>query len=234
MVESSITQASPISAQPTPREVVASFLRLTVDTPDLQKARLHLTRRSVEAGDFHAGAVPAGSTYTLGAEEADDLGRRIPVSVKSPGVGDAAAQEMTVPMIVVEEEGQWKIDLPATMERLMGGMGEAMDKVTGAMGEALTTAMSGVSAALTEGLGGAEAAATTVARKAVTIEKVVKKAMKKIVKRAVKKTVKKVAGKKVKKAAPKAGKAAGKKPAKKAARKTSKKAAKKPGKRRHN
>ena len=78
MVESSNTQASPISSPASPREVVAEFLRLTVDTPDLKKAKLHLTKRSVESGSFDAAAVPAGSTYTLGGEEADELGRRNP------------------------------------------------------------------------------------------------------------------------------------------------------------
>ena len=157
MVESSITQASPISGPPSPREVVESFLRLTVATADLQKARLHLTKRSVAAGSFEAAPVPAGSSYTLGAEEADELGRRIPVSIKSPAPSGGRGEEMTVPMIVVEEEGQWKIDLPATMERLMGGEGAiaaAFDRAAGAMGAALGTALGGVAEALVQSLDG--------------------------------------------------------------------------------
>jgi hypothetical protein len=226
MVESSITQASPISSQPGPRDVVAAYLHLTVDSPDLQQARLHLTKRSVESGDFEVRSMPAGSRYTMGAEEADELGRRIPVSLKRPADDGRTEEEMTVPMIVVEEEGQWKIDLPATMERLMGGVGGTMDKVAGMVGDALTTAMSGVGEALAEGLGGAEAAAKGVGRKAVKIEKAVKKAVTKAVTKAVakaaKKALKKVARKKAKKAAPKARKAT----KKTVVRKTGKKVAK--------
>ena len=208
MVESSVTQVSPISSQPSPREVVAAFLRLTVDTPDLQKARLHLTKRSVKSGSFEAGAVPRGSTYTLGAEEADGLGRRIAVSVKSPAAGGAGAQEMTVPVIVVEEEGQWKIDLPATMERLMGGVTEALGAAAGAMGEVLTAAMAGVGDAVAEGMGGAPVAVEKVAAKAGKVKKAVRKAKTAGAKKTAKKPAKKPAKKLVKKA--------GKKPVKKA------------------
>jgi len=210
MVESSVTQASPISSQPGPREVVAEFLRLTVDASDLNKAKLHLTKRSVESGSFDGAAVPAGSTYTLGAEESDELGRRISVSVKSPAPGGGDAQEMTVPVIVVEEEGQWRIDLPATMERLMGGVTSALGQAVGAMGEALTSAMTGMGEALAEGYG--ETAAP--APKAKAAKKPAKPA-------------KKAAKKAVKKAAPKARKAAAKKSPKKAAKKAAKKPAKK-------
>jgi hypothetical protein len=211
MVESSVTQVSSISAQPGPREVVAEFLRLTVDASDLNKAKLHLTKRSVESGSFDAAAVPAGATYTLGAEESDELGRRIPVSVKSPmpGGGD---QEMTVPVIVVQEEGQWKIDLPATMERLMGGVTDALGQAMGAMGEALTTAMTGVGEALAEGLGETPAPAKKApARPAQAARKVVKKMVKKP----------------AQKAAPQARKPAGKKSLKKPAKKAGKKPVKK-------
>jgi hypothetical protein len=150
MVESTDTNVSPISPAPTPREVVASFLRLTVDTPDLKKARLHLTKRSLNAATPNA--LPPGSSYTLGGEETDALGARIPVSVTTP-TPDGSAQEMVVPVIVVQEDGQWKIDLPATMERLMTGTEGSpgiMESFTQAVAESLTTTMSGVSEALAE------------------------------------------------------------------------------------
>lgn len=150
MVESTDTNVSPISPPPTPREVVASFLRLTVDTPDLKKARLHLTKRSLNAATPNA--VPPGSTYTLGSEESDALGTRIHVSITTPAP-DGSAQEMIVPVIVVQEEGQWKIDLPATMERLMTGTDATaglVGSLTSAVAQSLTATMSGVSDALAE------------------------------------------------------------------------------------
>jgi hypothetical protein len=150
MVESTDTNVSPISTTATPREVVAAFLRLTVDTPDLKKARLHLTKRSLNAATPHA--VPPGSSYTLGSEETDDLGTRIPVSVTAPAP-DGSAQEMIVPVIVVQEEGQWKIDLPSTMERLMTGADTATglaESLTQAVAQSLTTTMSGVSEGLAQ------------------------------------------------------------------------------------
>jgi len=238
MLDPSSTQASPISGASGaagggggPREVVAAFLRLTVDTPDLKKAKLHLTKRSVASGSFDAAAVPAGSTYTLGAEEADELGRRIPVSVKSPVPGGGDTQEMTVPVVVVQEEGEWKIDLPATMERLMGGvtaaLGDAMGQAMGAMDQALTSAMSAVGEAL-EGAGEAKAVAKplrAVKKAAKSVAKAVKKATKaarKPVKKSVGKVAKKVAKKAVKKAVGKAAKAAGRKAAGKIIRKQAK------------
>lgn len=221
MLDPSTTQASPISGQiPGPRDVVASFLRLTIDTPDLKKAKLHLTKRSVASGSFDAAAVPAGSTYTLGAEEADELGRRIPVSVKSPVPGGSDTQEMTVPVVVVQEEGQWKIDLPATMERLMGGvteaLGSAVGQVMGAMDQALTAAMDGVGAAL-EGVTVPKPAAKP-ARVAKKPAKAVKKAVSKPVKKSAKKVAPKAAKKAVRASAKKMGKNAGKKGGRKQAK----------------
>jgi hypothetical protein len=224
MVESSSTQVSPISTQPTPREVVAAYLRLTVDTPDLQQARLHLTKRSVESGDFEIRAMPTGSTYTMGAEESDELGRRIPVNLKKPTIDGAAGEEMTVPMIVVEEEGQWKIDLPATMQRLMGNDAAAtmLNQAMGAMGEALTTAMNAVGEVIAEGVEKVMAPAVkSMSGKPAKTVRSVKKVVKKAVKRVPRK-VKKMAKKVSKKAPKKAAKKVAKKPAKKA-----KKAAKK-------
>ena len=150
MVESSTTPVSPISGA---RKALESFLKFTVDSPDLEKARLYVTRRTAESGALHAGAVPAGSTYTLGAEEADELGTRIPVSVKSPAAG-GEAQEMTVPVVIMQEEGDWKIDLPATMERFFGGAMDVAAQAMGAVGQAMATAMAGVKEALSAGLGG--------------------------------------------------------------------------------
>jgi hypothetical protein len=167
MVESGSTPVSPISGgnpAKSPRQAVEGFLKYTVDTPDLEKAKLHLTRRSVASGSFDAAAVPPGSTYTLGAEEADELGKRIPVNVRSPGEG-GIPQEMTVQVVVMEEEGAWKIDLPATLERMMGGamsaVGEMMGQAFDSMSQAMSTAMTGVTQALTAGVSGKPAAQTS-------------------------------------------------------------------------
>ena len=140
MVESSSTPVSPIStASVGPRKVVESFLRLTVDRPDLKKARLHLSKRS-QVADLSVSAMPPGTLYTLGAEMADELGKWIPVNVTSP-VTAAGLREMTVPMVVVQEDGQWKIDLPATMERLMGKATGAVGQVMSAVGDVMAQAM---------------------------------------------------------------------------------------------
>ena len=219
MVESGTTQVSPISAAG-PRDVVASFLKLTVDTPDFEKAKLHLTKKSAANASFKASDIPPGSTYTLGAEEADELGRRIPVKMKSPA-GAGPAQEMTLPVIVVQEEGEWKVDMAATMDRMFGGAMDVMGKAMAAAGEALTTAMEGVGEVMAAGMGAVKAYKPV--KKAMAREKKVVKAVKKMVKKVMKKMPKKAAKKVVKKVAKK--KAA--KPVKKAAKKPVKKVAKK-------
>jgi len=163
MAKSNETPVSPI-ADPahgkSPREALTGFLKYTVDTPDFERAKAFLSKRSASAGNIHTSALPAGATYTLGAEETDELGKRFSVKVrgaKSPA--SAAAEEMTVPMVVVEEEGEWRIDLPATMERMMGGVVSAVEQAVGAMGQLMTGAMEKVDVVLSESLGAAAGAA---------------------------------------------------------------------------
>ncbi|HEY4328415.1 MAG TPA: hypothetical protein VGN88_01665 [Phycisphaerae bacterium] len=229
MVESSTTPVSPISApDPSgPRDVVASFLRLTVDTPDLKKAKLHLSKRSLDSGLVDVSSVPAGSTYTLGAQEADDLGARIPVNVKSPVPGSSTLQEMTVPVIVVQEEGEWKIDLPATMERLLGGAGQAIGEAMGQVGEVLSAAMTGIGDAMASSFATEPAPTPAPLRKSSKPSKPVKKAPKKVAKKAAKSPAKKPIKKKSLKTAKKTAKKQSRKIAKKSTKPSTPKPAKK-------
>jgi hypothetical protein len=233
MVESSSTSVSPISpSRVGPREVVESFLRLTVDRPDLQKARLHLSRRSVDSGVMAVTSMPPGTRYTLGAQMADELGHWIPVNVKSP-VPSAGLQEMTVPVVVVQEEGEWKIDLPATMERLLGkatgAMGQALSAVGDVMAKAMDTVLTTFGSATAAGAAPpAQAAPPSPAPAAVKVpvrSAALQPAAKKSV---IKKPAVKAAKKPLKKAAKRpAKKKPAAKPAKKAARKSTTKAARK-------
>ena len=45
-----------------------------------------------------------------------------------------------MPVVVVEEEGEWKIDLPATMERMLGVAASAAGEAI-ATGQALAAAL---------------------------------------------------------------------------------------------
>ncbi len=212
------TQVSPISAPEkgkAAREALAGFLRYTVDTPDWEKAKAFVSRRTAAAGDLNTAAVPAGATYTLGAEESDELGMRIAVRVKGPSIEVGGqtqdSEEVTVPVVVIEEEGQWRIDLPATMERMLGGAAEAVGQAMAAMGDAMVGAVSaiqeGFAGALGTSAGSAEPARRTEA--AARPKQAAKTSTKKAPPKPVKKNpAKKAAGKKppqkpAKKAAPK-------------------------------
>src|SRR5262245_47574028 len=115
MVESSTTPVSPIAAPAkSARAAVENLLKFVIDQKDLEKARLFVTRRTREEGPLNIANIPTGASYTIGAEETDELGTRIPVTMRAPA-GATGPEEMTMPLVVIEEEGSWKVDMPASL-----------------------------------------------------------------------------------------------------------------------
>lgn len=54
-----------------------------------------------------------------------------------------------MPCLIVREEGQWKFDLPGSMDRLFGG---GLDAMVQQLASTMATAMEGVGQAMAEGL----------------------------------------------------------------------------------
>ncbi len=75
------------------------------------------------------------------------------VKVTPPaGAPVVEGQSMTAPVIVVREDGQWRLDMLASMQRMFGGsldtmvenMGQAMGKAMEAVGDAMSKAFEGL------------------------------------------------------------------------------------------
>jgi hypothetical protein len=108
-----------------------------------------LSRRTLESGQFDNSG-PEGVRFEFGEGCMEGENALIPLKmIPIDGPADAPPV-MEMPCVMVQEDGQWKLDLPATMERMMGGgLGAAMEQVATVM----TTAMEGVGRALAGGLG---------------------------------------------------------------------------------
>ena len=122
---------------PGARGAVARFLDACA-REDESAARAVLTAGSQDGFNIHAG--PTGDISARLGEEAEDGDfRLVPVTLGADG------EEQEMPFLVREEEGEWRVDMSATMERVMGfdpedlveSMGQAMAGGMEAMGEAL-------------------------------------------------------------------------------------------------
>jgi hypothetical protein len=108
-----------------------------------------LSRRTLESGQFDNSG-PQGVRFEMGEGQMEGDGALIPLKLIPLDAPADAPPAMVMPCVMLNEDGQWKLDLPATMERMMGGGIEA------AMEQAATvisTAMEGVGQALAEGFG---------------------------------------------------------------------------------
>ncbi len=95
-----------------------------------------LTRRTLESGQLKAG--PEGVTFEVGepAVEAEII--VVPVKGVPIENVEGAPPEMVLPCVMMREDGDWKLDMIATMERMMGGgMAAAFEQIGSAMGEAM-------------------------------------------------------------------------------------------------
>ena len=79
-------------------------------------------------------------------------------SVAAKVMAEGQAQEVN--FVVTKEPAGWRVDMPATIERMMGAsfeqIGELMEQGMKAMGDAMSTAMQGIGEGLGEALGASD------------------------------------------------------------------------------
>lgn len=118
---------------------------------DLKAMERYLTKKTVESGQYHSdapdleryefrGAVPEGNSLVVAVE----------LFIKNAPAGQPPS--MVMPFVMVPEDGAYKIDLPATMDKLFGG---DLEKLMQQMAETMKTAMEGMGNALAAGLNAA-------------------------------------------------------------------------------
>jgi len=105
-----------------------------------------LTANTIEAGGF-AGPNPQFDEATLGDGEVHGDGWMIPIHPPA----ELAEAMPPLPAVMRLEDGDWKLDLPASMDLLFGGPGAAeqmAEELLGALGEAMGTAMGAMGEAM--------------------------------------------------------------------------------------
>lgn len=129
-------------------QTILRFLEAS-NRKDIEGMKRCLSKQSLESGSFH-GESPELARYQIGEPLEEEGVLLVPASLvaKNPPPGQPAS--MLMPFVVVPEAGEWKIDLPKTMDRMFGG---SLEKLAEQMAGAMRTAMEGVSTALAEGLG---------------------------------------------------------------------------------
>ena len=128
-------------------QVLKNFLA-AAERKDEPAMKACLSRRTLESGTFN-NAGPEGVNFILG--EATLEGDKVVIPLRGVPIGgpaDAAAV-MELPCLMVKEEGQWKFDLSASVERMMGG---SLETVVETLTTAMAGAMEGIGKAMTEGL----------------------------------------------------------------------------------
>ncbi|MCG3177939.1 MAG: hypothetical protein BIFFINMI_00262 [Phycisphaerae bacterium] len=111
---------------------------------DEETMKACVTRGTLESGNMKADASPEGATCTMGRPQPDGEGFLIPVALYQPDTPPGGPPMMELPCLMVREEGQWKFDLGASMERLLGG---SLEQIAGAM----AGAMEGIGQAIADG-----------------------------------------------------------------------------------
>jgi hypothetical protein len=107
-----------------------------------------VTRQSLESGQVDVSATPDGMEFVTDNDHMEGETAVIGVRAFPAGTPHDATPAMEMPCLLVREDGQWKIDLVATIDRMMGGSFEAM---AGQMATAMGEAMEGVGKALADG-----------------------------------------------------------------------------------
>lgn len=115
---------------------------------DEEAMRACVTRATVESGSMNASGGPEGMRFVLDEQhrEGDVVVIRARAFPLDAPEGAEPALEMAC--LMVQEDGQWKLDLMATMERMLGGN---LDEAMGQMADGLSQAMEGVGEAIGEG-----------------------------------------------------------------------------------
>ncbi len=110
-----------------------------------------LTRSTLEAGGF-SGPTPPNVQFKIGDAAEVDGNITIPMHVMPVGDPDAPVLD-TLQCVMVEEDGQWKFDLLATIGPQMAAVEAAMDEAMGALGDAMGQAMGAVGDAMSAAFG---------------------------------------------------------------------------------
>ena len=133
-----------------PREAIqtldtylSAFLR-----HDEAAMRACVTRQALESGQMRNDA-PEGFTFALGEPKMEGETVIISVALTPPGAIEPAMQ---MECVMTLEDGAWKVDLGAALDRMMRGpMAEAMESMAAGMAQV----MEGVGQAMSEAFGGA-------------------------------------------------------------------------------
>lgn len=134
-----------------PAEALA-VLRAFLDAgarQDEAAMRACLSKSTLESGSFNPSAAPQGLAFEVGEARREGAVVVADVSGREAGAAAGTPPALTLPCVLVEEDGAWKVDLKASMDRMFGGsVEEALESMVGTMAEA----MKGVGEALAEGL----------------------------------------------------------------------------------
>lgn len=140
---------------PKPTAAAVATLRTFLDANrrlDEAAMRACLTAKTLESGAFTGPNAP-DATYVMEQAQVEGGSVIIPLRAYPAGAPTDGPPMVTLPCILVEEDGRWKFDLAATMERAFGGVMEAaVEQVAGAMSQA----MEGVATAMQSAFGAPE------------------------------------------------------------------------------
>jgi hypothetical protein len=130
-------------------KTLESFLGASV-RHDEAAMRACVTRQTLESGQMRNDA-PEGFTFVMGEARMEGEIVLIPVTLTAPGAIEPAMQ---MECVMTLEDGAWKVDLGAALDRMMRGpMAEAMEGMAAGMAQVVE----GVGRALSEAFGGAAA-----------------------------------------------------------------------------
>ncbi|MEX2213604.1 MAG: hypothetical protein WD768_05725 [Phycisphaeraceae bacterium] len=140
-------------------DVVRQFID-AASRKDEEAMKACMCRKTLEGGQFHASG-PTIDRYELGEVTTEGEIVIVPAAMKAKDVPEGQPEEMTMPFVVVPEDGAWKIDMSATVERLMGfsmddmmeQVGDAMKGAVEGLAEGMKQAFDGMGEALSEGMG---------------------------------------------------------------------------------
>lgn len=116
---------------------------------DEKTMRACLTRKTLESDQFDPSSSPQGARFMFKESHMEGDQAVILVRALPQDAQDDAPSLMDMPCIMVQEDGEWKLDLVATIDRLMGGFEAALGQAAGAIG----SAMEGIGHAVGDALG---------------------------------------------------------------------------------
>jgi len=136
--------------EPGPRGVLLRMM-IAIASNDFKTASALVTEKSRKMEQSPAG--PEGDLQVMLGEATQEGEFTI-----IPGATKAGGQEMVVPFHIIKEEGEWRVDMATTIDKMMGGLMEAMggmmETAMSGLAEGMGKAMEGIGEAMQAGLGG--------------------------------------------------------------------------------